>query len=74
MNSTILSRILRDARRAGLKTTISRLVDSARQAQKIAMLKVFPKRRGVEIKISEGHLSHSLERMMAGLFAAHSDL
>lgn len=47
INSTIRSRSLRDARRAGEKTTISRPSASARQAQKIAIENVFPKRRGV---------------------------
>jgi len=39
INSTILSRSLRDARRAGENTTISRPNASAKQAQKIAMLR-----------------------------------
>ena len=46
-NSTILSSNFRDARLAGEKTTTSRPKASERQAQKIAILKVFPNRRGV---------------------------
>ena len=38
-----------------------------------AHLNVLPNRRGVEIKISEGHLSHPFERMIAGRLDAQSD-
>jgi len=40
MNSTMRSKSLRDARRAGEKTTISHFIVRARQAAKMPMLKV----------------------------------
>ena len=63
-NSRIRSRILREARRAGLKTTISVPHESAMHMQNIATEKVFPKRRGVETMISLGLVFQSLWAMM----------
>ena len=51
---TMRSSNLRDARRAGEKTTHSQPMVSARQATKMAMLNVLPKRRGVEMSTSPG--------------------
>jgi len=62
MNSTIRSKIFLEARRAGENTTISIGVESAKAAQKMAIEKVFPKRRGVEIKTSDGQLAHCCAR------------
>ena len=91
-NSTILSKSFREARRAGLNITISRLVDKAKQAQKMAMLhkhttevsarmrgwerefayeNVFPNRRGVLIRISEGDLAHPFFAMIVGRATPH---
>jgi len=74
MNSTMRSGSLRDARRAGLKTTISHFIVSARHAAKIAIEKVFPKRRGVEMSTSEEHLSQPFFFMMAGRCVPQSSL
>lgn len=74
MNSTMRSNSLRDARRAGENTTISVPKDRARHAAKMAMLKVFPNRRGVEIMTSLEHLGQLLCFMMAGREVAQSFL
>tara|TARA_B110000444_G_scaffold235429_1_gene246449 strand:- start:218 stop:421 length:204 start_codon:yes stop_codon:yes gene_type:complete len=48
MNSTILSRIFRDARRAGEKITISRLQLKARQAAKMAILRTTQRSQAIK--------------------------
>ena len=71
-NSIILSKSLRDARRAGLKTTTSHLSVRARHAAKIAILNVLPKRRGVEMRTSDGHVGQPFFFIMAGRMVAQS--
>jgi hypothetical protein len=65
---------LREALLAGLKTTISQPKDKAKQAQKMAIEKVLPNLRGVEIKTSEEHLSQSFSNIMSGRLVAQSFL
>jgi len=74
INSTILSRSLRDALRAGEKTTTSRPKASERHAQNMAMLKVLPKRLGVEMSTSLLLVSHPFWRMIAGFSVSQSPL
>ena len=68
------SNSLREARRAGENTTISAFCVRRKQAQKMAMLKVFPKRRGVlrAVKLSvlvggagRGHTNTNTEGWLA---------
>ena len=68
------SNSLREARRAGEKTTISAFCVRRKQAQKMAIEKVFPKRRGVLINTSPGQLSHPCFCMMAGFCTPQSSL
>ena len=61
------SNSLRDARRAGENTTISHFIVKAKQAAKIAILNVLPKRRGVEMSTSDGQVVQPFFFIMAGL-------
>lgn len=65
---------LREARRAGLNTTISQLWQSDMAAQNMLTEKVLPKRRGVLMRISEGHAVHELRRMISGAAVDQSAL
>lgn len=57
-----------------LNTTISAFCVRRKQAQKMAMLKVFPKRRGVLINTSPGHELQPCFCMMAGFCTPQSSL
>jgi hypothetical protein len=73
MNSTIRSNNFRLARRAGLKTTISRLQLRASAAVKMAILNVFPNLRGVLTSISDGVDGHSFFDWIFGCSRAQSE-
>lgn len=65
---------LRLARLAGENTTISTPSERARQAQKMAIENVFPKRRGVDMSTSELHLVQPSAFMICGLSVAQLSL
>ena len=72
--STMRSSNLRLARLAGEKTTISVPNDMARQAQKMAIEKVLPKRRGVEMSTSLEQRCQEFFFMIAGLCMTRVDV
>jgi hypothetical protein len=62
--STILSKSLREARRAGLKTTISRPLDNASAEQKIAIEKVFTRRERARARSARYFIEYSWNVLM----------
>jgi len=70
----IRSKSFRLARRAGLNTTISHFWVNAKHAAKIAILNVFPKRRGVLISTSDEHLDHPFLLIITGFCCFQSCL
>ena len=73
INSTMRSSNFLDARLAGEKITISSEHERARAATKIAIEKVFPKRRGVETRIWLGQSFHWLRFIIAGFAMLQSE-